>query len=232
MPRQASIASVLHLNLATFGQKLRKPLLMQIPPTFRKVITASLACALVSFAGAACAAEARAIFTDTCSNGREGPNPFDCGRDDSNVIMQRVVVTITPDSQDIGRIGGFYVGIRTDGQARGNFTANGWAGLAGGLFEPAALFESLPSGAQKYGVLEGAMLCQQIGGGTSELWAGYGIIDDNAEVIIKNYQQYLSKGITYEHLVRTYVQHDMAKNERAWKVLEVTCPVESNDHGN
>lgn len=178
------------------------------------------------------AASAGASFIDICANGQEGPHPFDCEIRFSQMVKQRVIVSITPDSEHAGRIGAFYVGVRTDGQIRGNLTPNGWIGFQGGLFEPAAIFESLPGGTQQYVVLDGGLLCPQIGGGTSEVWAGYGFLNNNSEVIVKNYQKYLSKGITYEHLVRTYVQQEMTKSERAWKVLEVNCQSGYGDGGN
>jgi hypothetical protein len=205
---------------------------MQKLSTIRKAIGASLICIVLSSGGNASAASAGAAFLDTCADGQDRPHPFDCDNIHSNLVKQRVVVTITPDSQDSGRIGAFYLGIRTDGQPRGNFTPNGWAGWNGGLFEPVALFDSLPGGTQQYVVFDGGMLCPQVGGGTSELWAGYGILNDDSEAVIKNYKNYLSKGITYEHLVRTYVQHEMSQSERAWKVLEVTCPVADNEGTN
>lgn len=146
-------------------------------------------------------------------------------------VKQRIQVSITPDAQHVGRIGAFYVGVRTDGQIRGNFTQKGWTGWSGGLFEPVELFESLPGGTQQYVVMDGGLLCSQIGPGTTELWAGYGILNDNGEVMVKNYKNNLSKGMTYEHLVRTYVQHEMSVSERAWKVLEITCPAVNSDGG-
>jgi len=174
--------------------------------------------------GSAFAAGAGAAFIDTCANGQEGPHPYECETRYNQLVKQRVIVSITPDSEHAGRKGAFYIGVRTDGQIRGNFTQNGWTGFKGGLFEPVTMHESLPGGTQQYVVLDGGLLCPQIGGGTSELWAGYGILNDQGEVLVKNYKNYLSKGITYEHLVLTYVQHEMSENQRAWKVLEVTCP--------
>ena|SRR2546426_10745074 len=200
--------------------------------SIRRALGTSLVGILLTVGGNAFAAGAGASFIDVCSNGQEGPHPYSCEAESNQLVKQRVVVSITPDSQHVGRIGAFYVGVRTDGKIRGNFTSKGWTGWSGGLFEPVALLESLPGSTQQYVVLDAGLLCPQIGAGTSELWAGYGILNDNGEVMIKNYKNYLSKGITYEHLVRTYVQHEMAESERAWKVLEITCPVSNSDGAN
>ena len=196
---------------------------MQPVTSIRHALGTSLVGILLAVSGHAFAADASAAFIDICANGQHGPHPYNCESESNELVKQRVIVSITPDSQHGGRIGAFYVGLRTDGQIRGNFTSKGWTGWSGGLFEPVALFESLPGSAQQYVVLDGGLLCPQIGGGTSELWAGYGILNDNGEVMVKNYKNYLSKGITYEHLVRTYVQREMTESERAWKVLEITC---------
>ncbi len=187
---------------------------------------------LFSSTGSVFAAGASAAFTDICTNGEEWPHPYMCENREMDLVKQRVVVSITPDAQHSGHRGAFYIGIRTDGQARANFTQNGWAGLNGGLFEPVTLHDSLPGGTQQFVVLDRGLLCPQIGGGTSELWAGYGILNEQGEMMIQNYKNYLSKGITYEHLVRTYVQHEMTENQRAWKVLEVTCPNVNGDTNN
>lgn len=196
---------------------------MQSLTFIRHVLGTSLAGLLLTFGGTALAADAGASFIDICANGQQGPHPYNCGSEFNEVVKQRVVVSITPDSQHVGRVSAFYVGVRTDGQIRGNFTAKGWTGSSGGLFEPVALFESLPGSTQQYVVLDGSLLCPQVGAGATELWAGYGILNDNAEMRIKNYKPYMSKGITYEHLVRTSVQHEMSESNRAWKVLEINC---------
>lgn len=205
---------------------------MQSLTSIRRALGTSLISILMTIGGNAFAAGAGAVFIDICANGQEGLHPYPCEGEFNELKKQRVVVSITQDAQHVGRIGAFYVGVRTDGQIRGNFTTKGWTGWSGGLFEPVALFESLPGSNQQYVVLDGGLVCPQIGGGTSELWAGYGILNDNSAVMLKNYKNYLSKGMTYEHLVRTYVQHEMSESERAWKVLEINCPVGNSDDNN
>ena len=187
-------------------------------------------CLLLGVGGVASAAEATATFTDTCSNGREGPNPY-CDAQDFQLMNQRIVVSVTPDSQHVGHIGGFYVGLRTDGNVRGVFTPDGWKGFNGGIFEPAAVFDSMPGGTQTFVVFDKGFLCSSVGSGTSELWAGYGSLDTTTESQLKTLMTSVSKGLTYEHLVRTYVQSEMTKSQRAWKVLEVTCQTGGSNDG-
>jgi hypothetical protein len=194
---------------------------MSIITSFGRTLGLTFAGLLLAISNAH--AGAGATFEDICSDGQGGPHPFECNYRQT-VVNQRVIVTVSADAQDSGRIGGFYVGVRSDGLVRGMFTTSGWKGWNGGLFEPVSMYESLPGSSQQYVVLDGGLLCPQLGGGSHELWAGYGILNDNGLKMVANYKDHLSKGLTYEHLVRTYVQHEMSQSERAWKVLEITCP--------
>jgi hypothetical protein len=186
---------------------------------------------MLSMSAGAFAASAGASFINTCLNGEEGDSPSICQTRNNSLIKQRVVVNITPDAAHVGKIGAVYIGLRTDGEPRGAFTPQGWTALNGGLFEPAVIHTAFPGGTQQFVVVDGTLLCPQLGGAISELWAGYGVLDDTGEMMVKNYKNSLSKSISYEHLVRTYVQREMTVNQRVWKVLEVDCTVRNSSSG-
>ena len=186
---------------------------------------------MLSISAGAFAASAGATFTNTCMNGEEGDTPDICQTRNNSLIRQRVVVTITPDAAHVGKIGAVYIGLRTDGEPRGVFTPQGWVALNGGLFEPAVVHTAFPGRTQQFVVVDGTLLCPQLGGAVSELWAGYGVLDATGEMMVNNYKGSFSKGITYEHLVRTYVQREMTVSQRAWKVLELDCTVRNNSSG-
>lgn len=197
---------------------------MRILTIIQSVIVTSLF-GFLAASGNVYAADASATYFDVCSNGREGVHPYDCVIQSSDLLKEKLLVTITPDARHAGMAGAFYIGVRTDGNIRGIFTPNGWTGWAGGLFEPAARMNSMPSGAKNFYVLDGGFICAQIGPGVHEMWAGYGVLNDKGQYLAKNYKNYVSKGITYEHLVQTYVQHEMTESKRAWPIFNITCPI-------
>lgn len=163
----------------------------------------------------------------------------------------RITVSITPSSEDIGNPGAFFIGILKDGLPNGQFVGtapwtdtsvlegNTWspvqrvgpAALAGtwspihdGLLDPAEHFRAVESSTKNYVVLDGQKICDSLGGGQAELWAGYGSLNAEEQKRIKDYLAVVSKGMTEEHLALVNIQHNMQRYKKAWKVFEISCP--------
>lgn len=172
-------------------------------------------------------------------------------------IGDRVIVSITPNPEDAGRQGAFYIGTRTNGMVNGMFVAlttsdpsgspsgnlfssmlgigspdpaipsgsmyGQWRAWQGGLFEPALMLNTLGSATRTFVVIDRALICTLAGSGQSELWAGYGILDDRGQMMLDNFHSIANPRITREHLQRLYIQTDMTKNQKAWQVLSENC---------
>jgi hypothetical protein len=203
-----------------------------------KILTmkyAFLLSCLLSLAPSTWAASAAVTFIDICANKEQGPHPYDCQKNypyENRLVSQRITVTINPDSIHAGRPGAFYIGVRTDEQIRGSFTTNGWVGFQGGLAAPVEILNSMPRGPQQFVVFSDGLLCEKLGPGQTELWAGYGVLTDDGMTFVNNYKDVVNKRLTPEHLTLTYIQHDMTKSERAWNVLKIGCGGLSNNNNN
>lgn len=131
-------------------------------------------------------------------------------------------VTIAPSVADKGMPGAFFIGAQAGNQTIAVYSQNGWEPFRGGSISPAAYFDAIPSSVTST-VLDNQNICAMSGDKPIEVWAGYGVLTPDKERVIQNYHKIRNPSFSPDYLRSVYVQDDMRKNEKFWKVLEVPC---------
>ena len=139
-------------------------------------------------------------------------------------VGERVTVSIQASSVDAGRPGSYFIGARRNGQATAFYAASGqWLAWLGGLYEPASTDAVITTSTRSFVVVDKQFLCSLTGPGQIELWAGYGVLDRQSELLVANYHPEANPHIPAAHLRKFYTQTDMTKNGKFWNVLNVSC---------
>lgn len=142
---------------------------------------------------------------------------------DGNLLFHTVTVFITVAEQDAGRPGAFYIGVQRNKQDLSFFTPSGWRAWEGGRYDPVAIFAQTPSNTQSYVVVDQRKICDLAGSGEIDLWAGYGVLNEQAQNRIETFHTIRNPRISPEHLRETYVQQDMTQNMKYWNVMKYNC---------
>lgn len=150
------------------------------------------------------------------------------GSDTGQQCLVTVKITIDTFTADGGRPGAFFVGARAGNQTFAAYSPDGWQPFHGGTPQPAAYAASIPSSLTIV-VLDNQNICAISGNQPVEVWAGYGILTPEKEDTVQYYHSVKNPSIPPDHLRNVYVQNDMRKNNKYWKVLDVPClPPPSN----
>jgi hypothetical protein len=151
-------------------------------------------------------------------------NPDDC-------VEQALQVTVTADD-DAGRPGAFGVGAQLSGGKllNGNLfvwtESGGWAAPAGGIEAPAdGYYDALPA-RRTYIVWRGApgSMCNLSGGQDITVWAGHGILTEQAEHLVETLHAIHNPRIDPDHIRAVYIQMDATRGEgKAGPVYSFQC---------
>lgn len=178
---------------------------------------------LIAFA--ACAnsahADAKAKLEYFCKP--ENTPPYWTTQCDGSVSAHRVTVSITPDGDDAGRPGSYYIGLRSNGNIKRLFSGGQWVGTNGGLFPAAATTQNMGSSPAAFVVVNDVMICAMAGTGSLELWAGYGVLDREKEAMVEHYHRVTNPNHTPEYMRQVYIQNDMTRGKKGWNVLQFEC---------
>lgn len=150
------------------------------------------------------------------------------GSNEGLQCLAKVTITITPSGSDTGMPGAFFIGTRNlSDQTIAVYSPEGWQRFHGGLYPAAANFAALPPSVSTV-VLDKQNICALAGDQPVEVWAGYGVLTRDREMAIQNYHVVKNPRIPAEHLRYVYIENDMRKNNKYWKVLDVPCAPSSN----
>lgn len=143
------------------------------------------------------------------------------------LLYQTVTVSIEPNPADVGRPGAYYIGVSINGgfNKRMAYFANGqWYGIDRTGYHPSETFAAVPGGYRNYVVLDKKLICDVMGNGHIDLYAGYGVLNDRAIQTVENYSQVARPGAMSPEQVRDVnIRNDMMKNNKYWDVLQYDC---------
>ncbi|MDN0082354.1 hypothetical protein QU487_06255 [Crenobacter sp. SG2305] len=136
----------------------------------------------------------------------------------NNPMKIDATFVINPDAQGVPGL--FFIS-KTNGITAEVLTPdNGWTPFQLGLLSPYAVADSgLPS-SYTIKLLDNQKPCDVFG--TSDLMAGYGLLNAEASQAATNIINAGSR-MPPEHILRTFITSDMQKNNRYWKAFRTDC---------
>ena len=136
---------------------------------------------------------------------------------------ERVTVSVTPDSADVGMPGSIFIGVLRDGAEAAYFSNGSWIPFAGSA-APTEFFTAIPGGVRSYIVFDQTFVCQTVGYGSRvSLFAGYGVLTPQSEALVRDYHSKANPGVPADHIRNTYIRSNMSQNGKLWNVLDIDC---------
>lgn len=146
---------------------------------------------------------------------------------DQPVATSSVYVTVTPAPGDVGLPGAVYLGVKDPSTGEWDYLTGGrWVKFQGGLVTPTARYGAIPASVE-FTLARHQNLCALTDDRSEDLYAGYGVLNQQTQQLVQVYAAHVTSGITADHIALTYEAHDMAADPgKYWKILSISCPTD------